>query len=121
MSEPEASTPSEPSAGDSLFDALWAKVLASWDDDKCHGAILEYSVTAEKLPDLAGRYRALKEDPSKAERAQKRLDAIILAATELMMSKRTPTNTTVPLPITLSVFGLFLAAVVFAAYAMLHR
>ena len=107
--------------GDALFDALWAKVLAAWDDDKAHAAALEYSVTSQRLPDLAGRYRALKAIPAKAERAQKRLDAIVLAATQLMMSMRTPANTSIPLPITLSVAGLFVCAVLFVAYAMLHR
>lgn len=107
--------------GDPVFDALWEKVLASWDDDKLHATLLEYSVTAEKLPDLAGHYRALKDVPERAERAQKRLDAIILAATQLMMSMKTPTNTKVPLSITLTVFGLFVAVALFVAYAMLRR
>ena len=100
---------------------MWAKVLGDWDDDKIHGAILEYSVGGERLPDLAGRYRALKDDPVKGERAKKRLDAIVLAATSLMMSMRTPANTSIPLSITLSVAGLFFAAVAFVAYALTHR
>ena len=117
----ESDVPAPEPTDDPLFEAMWTKVLSSWDEDKIHGAILEYSVTAEKLPDLAGRYRALKDDPAKGERAKKRLDAIVLAATSLMMSMKTPANTTIPLPITLSVGGIFLCAVAFAAYAMLHR
>ncbi len=120
-STPPASTMDAEATGDPLFDALWAKVLSSWDDDKVHAAVLEYSVTAERLPDLAGRYRAFKDHPTKGARAQKRLDAIVLAATQLMMSMRTPANTKVPLPITLSVAGLFAVAVLFVAYAMFHR
>jgi hypothetical protein len=119
---PEATT--EPAAAettnDPLFEALWAKVLSAWDDDKTHGAVLEYSVTSERLPDLAGRYRALKDDPERGERAKKRLDAIVLAATQLMMSMKTPVNTKVPLPITLTVFALFLCVVAFVGYAMVH-
>jgi hypothetical protein len=107
--------------GDPLFDAMWSKVVEAWDDDKTHSAILEYALTAERLPDLAGHYRALKDHPDMGARAQKRLDAIVMAATQMMMSMKTPKNVTVPLPITLSVFGLFLAAVAFVAYAMLHR
>ncbi len=107
--------------GDPVFEAMWAKVMDDWDDDKIHGAILEYSVNGERLPDLAGRYRALKDDPLKGERAKKRLDAIVLAATSLMMSMRTPANTSIPLSITLSVAGLFFAAVAFVAYALTHR
>jgi hypothetical protein len=115
-------TPSEtPPTGDPLFDALWAKVLAGWEDDKVHGAILEYSVGAERLPDLAGHYRALSEDPTKGLRAKKRLDAIVIAATQMMMSMKTTPATTVPLSITLTVAGLFACAVAFVAYAMMHR
>jgi hypothetical protein len=106
---------------DPLFEALWAKVLAAWDDDKIHGAVLEYSVTAERLPDLAGRYRALKDHPVKGARAKKRLDAIIIAATQLMMSMKTSAKTAIPLSITLTVAGILACALVFAAYAMFHR
>jgi hypothetical protein len=113
-------SPEEDLTGDPLFEVLWAKVLASWDDDKAHGSILEYSVAVERLPDLAGRYRALKDDLTKGERARKGLDAIVIAATQVMMSMRTPANTTIPLSITLSVAGLFACAVAFVAYAMLH-
>jgi len=107
--------------GDLLFDTMWSKVVEGWDDDKAHAAILEYAVTAERLPDLAGHYRALKDHPDKGERARKRLDAIVIAASQMMMSMKTPTNVTVPLPITLTVFALFLCAVAFVAYAMAHR
>lgn len=116
-----APTPLPPPTGDPLFDALWAKVLAAWDDDKVHGAILEYSVGAERLPDLAGHYRALSEDPTKGVRAKKRLDAIVIAATQMMMSMKSSAATTVPLSITLTVAGLFACAVAFVAYAMMHR
>jgi hypothetical protein len=126
---PEAAPPEETAAaaplpqetGDPLFDALWVKVLAAWDDDKVHGAILEYSVGAERLPDLAGHYRALSEDPVKGVRAKKRLDAIVIAATQMMMSMKSTAPTTVPLSITLTVAGLFACAVAFVAYAMMHR
>ncbi len=118
---PAEAAPAIEPTGDPVFEAMWAKVLVDWDDDKIHGAILEYSVGGERLPDLAGRYRALKDDAVKGERAKKRLDAIILAATSLMMSMRTPANTSIPLSITLSVAGLFFAAVAFVAYALTHR
>jgi len=106
---------------DAGFEALWQRVLDAWDDDKSHNAVLEYALRTEQLPLIAGRYRALKDDPAKAERAQKRLDAIILAATQLMMSMKTPPQTKVPLPITLSAFGIFLFTLAFLIYAMTHR
>jgi len=106
---------------DPLFEALWAKVVDAWDDDKTHAAILEYSLNAERLPDLAGRYRVLKDDAVKGERAKKRLDAIVLAATQLMMSMKTPAESRIPLPITLTVVALLACAVAFVAYAVMHR
>jgi hypothetical protein len=106
---------------DPAFEALWLRVLEAWDDEKTHSAALEYALHAERLPVLAGRYRALKEDPTKGERAQKRLEAIVLAATALMMSMKSPRETKVPLPITLSAVGIFLLAFVFLLYAMWKR
>jgi hypothetical protein len=106
---------------DPAFEALWMRVLEAWDDEKTHSAALEYALHAERLPVLAGRYRALKEDPTKGERAQKRLEAIVLAATALMMSMKTPAQTKVPLPITLSAIGIFLFALLFLLYVMWKR
>lgn len=129
MTDPEpASSPAAPSpaplavepTGDPIFEALWEKVLASWDDDKVHGSLLEYAITSERLPDIAGRYRALKDDPDKGTRAQKRLDAIVLAATQMMMSMKTPESAAIPKSITWSAFGIFLCVMLFLAYAFLR-
>lgn len=81
---------------DAIFEALWKRVEEAWDDDKPHAAVLEHALKAEKLPDLAGRYRALKDDPEKGARAQKRIDAIVLAATQMLMSMKTPPRTKTP-------------------------
>ncbi len=119
-----SSPPAKPppaDTGDVALEALWQRVVDAWDDDKTHAAILEYALRTEHLPEVAGRYRALKEDPAKAERVEKRLNAIVVAATELMMSMKTPARTKVPLPITLSAFAIFLLALVFVAYALFRR
>jgi hypothetical protein len=107
--------------GDAALEALWQRVIEAWDDDKPHAALLEYALRTEHLPEVAGRYRALKDDPERGERAHKRLDAIVVAATQLMMSMKTPARTKVPLPITLSAFGLFFFALLFLTYALFHR
>jgi hypothetical protein len=117
---PPTPAPAEPT-GDAIFDALWARVMASWEDDKVHGALLEYALKSERLPDAAGRYRALKDDPEKGARAKRRLDAIVLAATQLMLAMKTPPNVKVPLPITMSAFGVFLFMMMFLVYAFFHR
>ncbi len=108
-------------AHDTALDALWQRVVDSWEDEKVHAALLEYALRTEHLPDIAARYRALEDDPEKKERARKRLDAIVVAATQLMMSLKTPARAKVPLPITLSAFGIFLCALVFLGYALLRR
>lgn len=79
---------------DEGFDALWEKVMEDWADEKRHAAILTYALSGssstENLPELAGRYRALKDDPEKGELAQKRVDAIVIAATQMLASMKTP-------------------------------
>jgi len=45
----------------------------------------------------------------------------VLAATALMMSMKTPAQTKVPLPITLSAIGIFLFALLFLVYVMWKR
>lgn len=120
---PETPLPAE-AAGegqDLLFETLWKRVLEAWDDDKTHGALLEYAIRGGHLPDAAGRYRALKEDPERAKRAQKQLDAIVLSATQMMLSMKTPTRTKVPLSITLSAFGVCAALLGLLAYALFHH
>ncbi len=89
-------------ASDAVLDALWARVLQAWDDDRTHAAALEHAVRAQVLPQLAGRYRALVEDPERGTFAKKRLDAIVVAATQMLMSMKTPKPGPTPLPITLS-------------------
>lgn len=101
VDEPKEETPSaaeldEESGGDALFEALWKRALEAWDDDKPHAALLEHALRSEKLPDLAGRYRSLKDDPEKGARAQKKIDGIVVAATQMLMATKTPAATKTP-------------------------
>jgi hypothetical protein len=117
----ETENPSaDESGGDAVFEALWKRVLEAWDDDKPHQALLEYALGAERLPDAAGRYRALKDDPAKAERAQKKLDGIVAAATQMLFALKAPEPKNVKWPITLIaalVAGGLLAYLVYAVLA----
>lgn len=81
---------------DAVFEALWKRVEGAWDDDKPHAALLEHAIKSEKLPELAGRYRALQEDPDKGARAKKKIDGIVIAATHMLMATKTPTRTKTP-------------------------
>lgn len=79
-----------------VFEALWRRVLAAWDDDAPHAALLEHALESEQLPELAGRYRALERDPEKAARAKKKLDAIVVTATQMLMATKTPPRVKIP-------------------------
>jgi hypothetical protein len=89
--------------GDEGFDALWAKVIEDWGDEKRHAAILAYALETENLPELAGRYRALKDDPEKGAYAQKRIDAIVVSATQMLASMKTPPPPKQNKPLTIAV------------------
>lgn len=105
-------------ANDPLLDTLWARVLESWDDEKVHAALLEHALRTQSLPEIAGRYRALVGDPHKVEIAQKKLDGIVIAATEMLMSMKTPKPGKVPLPITLSAFAVCMVMLAWLAFAL---
>jgi hypothetical protein len=81
---------------DAIFEALWKRTVEAWDDDKVHAAILQHALRSERLPDLAGRYRALKDDPEKGARATKKIDGIVVAATQMLMATKTPPPTKTP-------------------------
>jgi hypothetical protein len=109
----------EDDVGDPAFDALWARVVEAWGDDKPHGAIVEYAIRTHKLPELAGRYKGLTADPEKGERAKKRLDGVVIAATHLLYSTKTSKPTKTPWQWTLTV-GLICAVIVsWLAYRIL--
>jgi hypothetical protein len=96
-----ASVPDE-GPNDAVFEALWGRVLADWNDEKVHGAVLEHALRAQLLPELASRYRLLQNDEAKRDVAKKRLDGIVVAATQMLMATQTPKPVKVPLSITLT-------------------
>jgi hypothetical protein len=95
----------EDPSSDPVVEALWRRVLDAWSDDRAHAALLEHALRTESLPEIAGRYRALVDDPDKGPIAKKRIDAIVIAATQLLMATKSPKPGKVPLPITLSAFA----------------
>lgn len=105
-------------ANDPVLDALWKRVLEAWEDDAAHAALLEHALRAQGLPEIAGRYRALASDPEKADLAKRRLDGIVIAATQMLMSMKTPKPGKVPLPITLSAFAVCLVMLTWLALVL---
>jgi hypothetical protein len=103
---------------DPVLDALWERALAAWDDDKPHGALLEHALRSQTLPELAGRYRSLALDPQRGAAAKKKLELIVLTATQSLMAMKTPKPAKIPLPITLSAFGVCALLLGWLAWAL---
>jgi hypothetical protein len=109
---------------DAIFEALWARTVEAWDEDKPHDAVLDYALKNEKLPDLSGRYRALVSDPEKGARAQKKIDRIIVTATQMLFATKTPPRTKTPWQwsaAALLTFALVAAYLVYALFLPRHH
>ncbi len=105
-------------APDVVFAALWTRVLAAWDDDKPHQLALSYAIEHEMLPEIAGRYRKLFDDPEKGARAKKKVDGIVVAATQLMLATKSPPRQKVPWSWTASVAIMMVLVISFLAYKL---
>ena len=106
---------------DAICEALWKRVLEAWDDDKPHQAALSYALEKQKLPEIAGRYRKLFDDPEKGTRAKRKIDGIVVAATQMLMATKTPVRGKVPWQWTASAAAFFVLVVSFLAYKILFR
>lgn len=100
------------------LDTLWSETLAAWDDDKKHTALLDYALRTQTLPDLAGRYRSLLDDPERGALAKKRIDAIVIAATQMLMATKTTPQAKPPWQWTASAAILFVVVVGWLIMAM---
>ncbi len=103
---------------DAVLEALWKRVLEAWDDEKTHAALIDHAIRERQLPGVAGRYRALSDDPERGALAKKKLDAIVVAATQMLMAMKTPKPGKVPIPITLTAFGVCAVLLAWLGWAM---
>jgi hypothetical protein len=106
---------------DAAFEALWARVLEGWNDEKTHDAALSYALATEHLPDLGGRYRALLDDADKQALAKRKIDRIVGAATQLLMATKTAPRPQIPREWTLSFAALCVVVLGFLAYTLFRR
>lgn len=106
------------STKDPVLDALWDRVVAAWDDDKPHAALLEHALRSQGLPEIAGRYRSLVDDAQRGPVAKKKLELIVLTATQSLMAMKTPKPAKIPLSITLSAFGVCVLLLGWLAWAL---
>ena len=76
---------------DSAFEALWKSVLDRWQDERAHGAFLEYCQATDQLAEAAARYRGMKGDRERSAVAEKRLAGIAIVALAKLHATRSPT------------------------------
>lgn len=75
---------------DAAFEALWKSVLDRWDEERAHGAFLEYCQATEQLAEAAARYRGMTGDRERAAVAEKRLAGIAIVALAKLHATRSP-------------------------------
>jgi murein L,D-transpeptidase YcbB/YkuD len=73
---------------DPAFEALWKHALDAWDDQRAHGAFLEYCRSTQRLAEAAARYRGMTSDRETAEIAQQKLTAVVLLAMSQLETSR---------------------------------
>lgn len=105
---------------DAVLEALWKRTLEAWDDEKTHAACLEHALREKQLPNLAGRYRALRDDPERGPIAKQRIDAILQAATQMLFTMKTPKPTKTPAWLFWSALLTCAVMLFYVAYALFH-
>ncbi len=75
---------------DATFEALWKSVLDRWQDERAHGAFLEYCQITDQLAEAAARYRGMKGDRDRSAVAEKRLAGIAIVALAKLHATRSP-------------------------------
>ena len=71
---------------------------------------------ADATHDRGSRYRKLFDDPEKGERAKKKIDGIVVAATQILFATKTPPREKIPWQWTASVAVVMGLVVAFLAY-----
>src|SRR6478735_3373571 len=75
---------------DAAFEALWKSVLDRWQDERAHGAFLEYCQHTDQLAEAAARYRGMKGDRERSAIAEKRLAGVAIVALAKLHATRSP-------------------------------
>jgi|SRR6187431_566844 len=107
---------------DDAFEALWKSVLDRWEEERVHGAFLEYCQTTDQLAEAAARYRGMKGDRDRSLVAEKRLSAIAVVALAKLHATRRPVVRTGRRAFSVLLAGCFgLGAVGLLAYLLATR
>lgn len=76
---------------DTLFEALWKKVVDDWENDAAHGTFLQHCQDNGQLAEAAARYRGMSGDSERGPSAEKRLQAVAMLAIANLESQRSST------------------------------
>jgi hypothetical protein len=106
---------------DAVLEALWQRAIEAWADERAHAALLEHAMGSGALPEIASRYRRLADDPDKGPGAEKRLERIVVAATQMLLATKMPRPGKTPLSITLSAVAVCLLLMAWLAFALWGR
>ena len=72
-----------PRVAEDPIQQAWSRVESAWDDDENHRRFLSLCVAFDRLPEAGQRYRAVREnDPTRKDEAQRRIDELIVIATQ---------------------------------------
>lgn len=77
-----------PDLEDPAFETLWTHVVAHWEDDMAHVALLEHCHAHDQLVAAAKRYRGLSQSVTHQAQATRRLNAIAVMALASMERSR---------------------------------
>ncbi len=103
---------------DPILEALWKKVLDSWDDDGAHGAFMSHCQETQQLPEAAARYKGMTGDHDRGASAEKRLGGVaLLAMASLQHEPRTDPHK-VPRWIAIIVSIFFVLATAYLLHAL---
>lgn len=105
---------------DPALEALWKRVLDDWEDERAHGAFIEYCQNNDELLEGAVRYRGMSGDHVRGESAEKRLKAIALLAIAGLESQRTPETPGVSDATRIVLVIFFIAATVALVFVLGH-
>lgn len=67
-------------AEDPALESLWSQVLQDWENERVHGAFLQYCQQTQALPEAAARYKQQVLHEERGAAAEKRLQAVALVA-----------------------------------------
>jgi hypothetical protein len=106
---------------DPIASALWKRVIEEWENEALHAAFLDHMIRSKQLPEAAGRYRSVQlEESERSPLAKKKLDAIVIAAMQMMSEGKTPEERKKSPYGTLIVFAISMLLLVWLTLKLAH-